>query len=136
MAVESAQHDTHLETLLSAVIAALGYWLLHSYARVLGRRMIDGAPLRLALLAQALRRERLLLAGAAVPTGALLIAWAAGASREAAVNDALWSAVIGVVAFELFAGVRSRSSAREVVLEVGVGLALGIAILAMRVLLH
>jgi hypothetical protein len=118
------------------VIAAFSYWLLHSYARVLGRRLIEGEPLRLSLLGAALRRERLLLAGAAVPIGALLIAWAAGASREEAVNDALWAAIVGVVAFEIFAGVRSRSTSRELLLEVGVGLALGLGILAMRILLH
>ncbi|HMD56400.1 MAG TPA: hypothetical protein VKG82_02895 [Solirubrobacteraceae bacterium] len=136
MAAESGHHETHLDTFLSALVAALSYWLLHAYARMLGRRMIAGEHLRPSLLAEALGRERLLLAGAAVPTGVLLIAWAAGASRDAAVNDALWSAVIGVVLFELFAAMRARSSRRELALDVGIGLMLGLAILALRVLLH
>lgn len=136
MAAESSLHETHLDTLLSAVIASFGYWLLHSYARVLGRRLIDGTPLRPALLGQALRRERLLLAGAAVPICTLLVAWAAGASRGTAIDDAVWSAVIGIVAFEVFAGVRSQSSAAELAFEVGVGIVLGLAILALRVVLH
>jgi len=49
---------------------------------------------------------------------------------------ALWSAVASIVAFELVAGIRSHASAGELALQMGIGLTMGVAILALRVLLH
>ena len=70
------------------------------------------------------------------PRAALLIAWAAGAARETGEAAALWCAVGSVIALELAAGIRSRATRRELALELGVGIALGLGILALRVLLH
>ena len=41
-----------------------------------------------------------------------------------------------LIAFELIAGIRARSTPRELVFEVGVGAAMGLAIVALKVLLH
>jgi hypothetical protein len=136
MAAESGNHESHLDALLSALIAAFGYWLLHSYARLLGGRIIAGERLTPGLLTHALGRERLLLAGAAVPIAAMLVAWITGGSQEDGITAALWSAVAGLIAFELIAGARSHSSPREFALEIGVGLVLGLAILLLRAVLH
>ncbi|HEY4997253.1 MAG TPA: hypothetical protein VII03_04595, partial [Solirubrobacteraceae bacterium] len=77
-----------------------------------------------------------LIRGAAIPLFALVIAWLAGARQETAVTVALWSAIASLVVFELIAGLRSRASAGELVLEVGVGLAMGMGILALKIVLH
>jgi hypothetical protein len=66
----------------------------------------------------------------------LLIAWAAGASETTGVNAAVWAAVASLIAFELLAGLRAESSPREFALEGGVGVAMGLAILALKSLAH
>ncbi len=136
MAAESGHHESYADLVVSAFIATGLYWLLHAYSSVLGYRLATAEPLTAAALWHALLDEWAIVRGAAIPLLALLIAWAAGASQETGVTVALWSVVVSLVAFELIAGLRSRSSARELALEVGVGIAMGVAILALRALLH
>jgi hypothetical protein len=103
---------------------------------VLGQRLTNGERLTGASLLRALGHDWALLQGAAIPFGALLLAWATGAEQATGVTIALWSAVASLVIFELLAGLRGRATPRELVLEAGVGLALGIAVLSLRIILH
>ena len=136
MAAESGHHESYADAVGSAFIATGLYWLLHAYSSVLGRRLATGGRLTASALSHSLTEEWAIVRGAAVPLIALLLAWAAGASQETGVTAALWSAVASLVAFELVAGIRSRATPRELALEVGVGMAMGGAILALKVLLH
>ncbi len=136
LAAESGRHESHLDALLSALIATATYWLLHAYTAVLGRRLTDGERLSARALLRALVHDWTLLRGAAIPVAALLVAWVAGATKEAGVTAALWSAAVSLVAFELLAALRTRSSAREVALETAVGLTMGIGVLGLRIVLH
>jgi hypothetical protein len=52
------------------------------------------------------------------------------------VSAALWSVVASLVVFEIAAGMRSHLTRGELVLEAGVGVTLGIGILALRIVLH
>jgi hypothetical protein len=136
LAAESYRHETYLDTFASAVITTLLYWLAHAYAYVLGRRLDTHERLTVGSLTEALAHDWALVRGAAVPLAALLIAWALRASQQTAVTSALWSAIACVVAFELIAGVRSRATRGELALQVGVGVAMGVAILALKIVLH
>jgi hypothetical protein len=136
LAAESGRHESYLDTVGSALIAACLYWVAHAYATVLGRRLVHREPLTATTLWRALIHDWAIFRGAAVPLAALVIAWAAGATQEAAVTAALWCAVATVVAFELVAGIRSRARPAELALEVGVGLVMGLGILALKILLH
>jgi hypothetical protein len=136
LAAESGLHESYLDTFLSALVAACGYWLLHAYTHVLGERLAGSERLTASVLWRALAHDRTMLYGAAVPLSVILLCWITGAGRETAVTAALWSAIATMIAFELLAGLRARSSAAELSLEVGVGVALGAAVLAVRVLLH
>jgi len=136
MAAESGREETYAETIGSATLTAGLYWFLHAYAHVLGRRLATRGRLTTRTLSHALLEEWAIVRGAAVPLLALIIAWATQASRETGVTAALWSAVVSLVAFELVAGVRSRASAGELAFEVGVGITMALAILALRVVLH
>jgi hypothetical protein len=136
LAAESGQHENFLDTVASAAIATALYWVAHSYATVLGRRLSDHERLTAGALMRALGHDWALVRGAAIPLLALLIAWAAGVSLQTAVTAAVWSAVASLIAFELIASLRSRASAGELVLEVGVGVAMGVAILALKIVLH
>jgi hypothetical protein len=136
LAAESARHETYVDTLSSTVIAAALYWLAHAYAGVLGRRLGTGERLSAQALWRGLKRDRGILRGAALPLLALVAAWIAGAALRSAVTAALWSTVASLIAFELLAGIRSRASSRELALQVSVGAAMGVAILALKIVLH
>jgi hypothetical protein len=125
-----------LGAFLSAVLATLLYWLLHSYAGLLGRRLGGGSTLGPGALARAVVEERSVLRGAAIPLCALVLAWLAGASQGTAVSIALWSTVASVVGFEALAGLRAGVRGRGLLLEVAVGIAMGLAILGLRIILH
>jgi hypothetical protein len=136
LAAESGRHETYLDTLASAVIAAALFWLAHSYASVLGRRLTVKERLTPAALRRALAHDWALIRGAAIPLFVLLAWWLAGAAQATAVTAALWSAAVSLTALELIAGVRAHASARELTLEAVVGLTMGLGIIALKVLLH
>jgi len=136
MAAESGHHETYVELIVSALITTFLYWLLHAYSAVLGHRLATGEHLTLSTLSYGLMDEWAIVRGAAVPLLVLIIAWLADAGQETGVTAALYSAIAGLIAFELAAGVRSRSAPRELALEVGVGVFMGLAILGLRILLH
>jgi len=136
MAAESGRHESYPDTVASALVATALYWLAHSYADVLGRRLATFERLTARALREAAVREFAIVRGAAIPLLVLLICWAAGASQQSAVTAALWSSVASLFIFELIAGVRSRASAREIALETAVGAVLALGIVFLKALLH
>jgi hypothetical protein len=136
LAAESGRHESYLDTLLSTAIAVTLYWVAHSYASVLGRRLSSGERLTIGALLGALAHDWALIRGASIPLLALVIAAVTGAAQETAVTAAVWSSVVSLVAFELIAGLRSGASRGELALEVGVGAAMGLAILTLKIILH
>jgi hypothetical protein len=136
LAAESGRHETYVETLASGAIATCLYWLAHAYATLLGRRLTGEQGLTAGGLVRAFAHDAAIMRGAALPLLALLLAWVAGASQQAAVNAALWSVAGGLALLELAAGVRSRGRPRELALQTCVGVALGLGVIALRVVLH
>lgn len=136
LAAESGLHESYLDTVLSAVIAAGVYWLAHAYSNLLGRRLLRQEPLTPRALLQALVFTVPLVRGAAVPISALVVARLTGSSQQTAVTVALWSVVVTLLVFEVLAGMRARASTRELALDAAVGLTMGLAVLALRIVLH
>jgi hypothetical protein len=136
LAAESGIHESYLDTVVSALLALGVYWLAHAYASVLGRRLAVPGRLTLGMLWRALKHEWAIVEGAAIPLLALVLAWLSGAAQGTAVTIALWSAVASLIVFELAAAIRSNATPRELVLEVGVGIAMGMGIIALKVVLH
>jgi hypothetical protein len=136
LAAESGLRDTYLETLASALIALALYWLAHAYADMLGQRLEKRAQLSAAGLARNLLHDWAIMRGGAVPLLVLLACWAAGASQETAITIDLWVTAGNLLAYELLAGLRARSRPAELLLEGCVGAAMGLGILALRVILH
>ena len=136
LAAESDRHVSYLDTESSTVIAAALYWLAHAYAGVLGRRLATGEHLNAGALARELVLDRGILRGAALPLVALLVAWVTGATLRSGVTVALWCAIASLIAFELLAGIRAHASPRELAFEVGVGATMGVAILALKIVLR
>jgi hypothetical protein len=136
LAAESGLRDTYPETVGSAAIAVVLYWFAHSYADVLGLRLSKQRRLRSEELWQTFVQDWSIARGASLPLLTLLVAWAAGTSQATAVTAGVWTVVASLIVFELAAGIRSRASAPELVLEVSVGVTMGLAILALRAVLH
>jgi hypothetical protein len=136
LAGESGRHESYLDTFSSTFVAAALYWLAHAYAGVLGQRLSTGERLTLRALGRALWHDWAVIRGAAIPLATLALAAATGAGQEAAVTAALWSTAGSLVGLELIAGLRSKASQGELLLDLAVGIAMGLAILALKVLLH
>lgn len=136
IAAESGVHDGYLDKVGSTLLALSIYWLAHSYSTVLGRRLATRERLTAGGLWRAMTHDWGIVRGASIPLLALLVCWMAGASHETGVNVAVWSAVLSLIAFELLAGMRSRSTFRELVFECSVGVTMGLAILALKALAH
>lgn len=136
LAAESGLHETYLDTIASAAIAAALFWFAHAYAELLARRLDLEERLTVGALTRALAHESAILRGAMVPLAVLIVGWIAGAQQQTAVTAALWSAVASLVLFEVVAGLRARASARELVLEGCAGAAMGVAIIALKIVLH
>jgi hypothetical protein len=83
-----------------------------------------------------LRRELPILLGATPPLVAMLIGWAAGAKLGTAITIALWTSAATILATEVVAGVQADLSGRELALQALVGAALGLLILALKLVLH
>jgi hypothetical protein len=136
LAAESGLHDTYLEAVGSVVLALMLYWLAHAYSEQLGDRLTTHERLTPQALGEALLREWAIVRGAALPLLALVVAWTTGASQETGVLIGVWTAAGSLVAFELLAGIRAKSTPGELVLEGCVGATMGLAIVALRVILH
>jgi hypothetical protein len=136
LAAESGRRETYAETFASALIAACLYWLAHSYATVLGRRVTTREPLTFRRLTLGLLHDWALVRGASIPLLALLLAWVTGSSQQTAVDVALYTVVASLIAFEVIAGVLTRATRTELVVEVCVGVAMGIGVLALQIVLH
>jgi hypothetical protein len=136
LAAESGLRETYAETVGSVSIAVVLYWFAHSYADVLGLRLTEQRQLTWEELWHTFAQDWSIVRGASAPLFALLVAWVAGAEQTTAVTAAVWTAVGSLIAFELAAGIRSKAKPAELVLEVVVGATMGLAILALRALLH
>ena len=136
LAAEDGIPESHLDTILSVVIAVAIYWLAHSYAELLGRRLQSEHRLTVGALGRSLVKEAALLMGAAIPACVLLIGWATGASQSTAVNAAMWSAVASLIVLELVAAQRAPARLSERVLELCVGVTLGLGIFVLKIILH
>lgn len=136
LAAESGLHETYAETIGSALIALAMYWLAHSYANVLGERLQTQERLTATTLARNLVHDWAIVRGASPPLLALLVAWAVGADQETAVTAALWTTVGSLLVYELAAGLRAKARPKELLVEASVGAAMGIGVLALRVILH
>jgi hypothetical protein len=136
LAAESGRHESYLDTIASAAIAAALYWLAHAYSELLGHRLERHERLTASALGRALAHDRAIISGAALPLAVLAVCWTTGAGQQTAVTWALWTTIASLVAFELLAGARARTGPRELALEAAVGAAMGVAILALKIVLH
>lgn len=136
IAAESTRRETYGKLMAASAVTLVLYWLAHAYSHHLGARLTEARKWSLAEFSGSLAHEVTILAGAVVPTIPLAGAWAAGASVETGVTIELWTAGLELVALEIVVGLRSRLGVRDMLVQTAVGVALGLGILFIRVLLH
>jgi hypothetical protein len=136
LATESTRRETLLDTVGATVLALVLYWLAHSYAATLGDRLERQVPLSASAVVRSLVRDRAIIRGASIPIIALLIASALGASLATAVLIAVWTSSATIVIFEVVAAIRAELRGRELILQICAGAVIGLAIIALRTVLH
>jgi hypothetical protein len=136
LAAETAQRETYAETVASVVVALALYWLAHSYAEYAAHRIGEGERVTRAELLRTMGQELWIVAGAAVPLLVLLVGWVAGAGLTNAVTAAIWTSAALIVIYELVAGLRAQLSGRDLAAQIAFGAALGLLVIALKIILH
>jgi len=136
LAAESPGRESYGETAGAVAIAVLVYWLARSYSAFAGRRARAGEAFTLTGARASLAHELAVIVGACVPLAAVLVCWAVGARLSTAVSIAVGVAIATIVAIELTLGLRSEHTGRHLVMRTGLGVLFGVAILAIKLLLH
>ena len=136
LAAEAPRHETFPRLTGAVALALVMYWLAHAYATASGDRYGEGERWSRRRVGATLAHEAALLRGAAAPLLALLISWIAGAPITTAATAGLWTCIVALLAFELAHGLRAHLRPWQLFGEAVIGLALGAAILALRVVLH
>jgi hypothetical protein len=136
LAAESARRETYAGTVGAVVVAMALYWLAHAYTEHVSVRARDGKPFAARDLLDTMLHELWILAGAALPLVAVLISWAVGAGLASAIDSASWAAAGAIVIIEIVAGAQAELTGAALALQAAVGTALGLLVLALRLLLH
>jgi hypothetical protein len=134
-AAEDARHEDYPATFEAAAVVLGLYWFTCLYAHTLGMRLRRRAPLNAGLMWRSCVHELPVLEGAVVPVAALLVAWAAGFAVRSGVTAALAATVVVIVVLEVAAGWRARGRT-GLWFEVGAGATMGLALVALELLLH
>lgn len=136
LAAEDPNAETYGSTIGAVVLALVVYWLAHSYADFASWRIERGERLTVPGLVRQMRHELQFLLGAALPVVAIVMCWAAGVSLNLGIKVALWTDAALIVVIEIIAGVRAHLAPREMVIQTLLGAALGLLVLALRLVLH
>ena len=136
LAAESPKRETYAKTIAAVAISVIIYWLSASYAEFTGERIRDEEGFKPAAFARAAAHELPVVFGALGPLLALLVCWVAGTGLSPAVTVAVWTAVAMIVATEVLLAVRAELTGRQLVIQTGMGVLLGLLVVALRVLLH
>ncbi len=138
IAAENPAIETYPRIIAATVVAIASYWLAHGYAHWVDERYRRDANdvWSIRHLVNALIHEWPLTEGAAIPLTALLVAWAAGARLTTGVTAAVWTAASALVIFEIAGGLRRRLQPRRLLTSAALRLALGGALLEVKLLLH
>jgi hypothetical protein len=136
LATETGSQETYLEVFASALIVTSLYWVAHSYATAVGQHLSAHDPFTLRSLLRAFAHDLAVVKGASIPLLALLVSWASGASQQTAINAALYAVVASLVIFEVTHGILWRPTAGGLAQDVGIGVTLGLGVVALHLVLH
>jgi hypothetical protein len=136
LASETGSQETYPEIFASALIVTALYWVAHSYATAVGRHLSAHDRFTMRSLMRAFAHDLAVVKGASIPLLALLVSWALGASQQTAINVALYAVVASLLIFEATHGILWRRTAAGLAQDVGIGVTLGLGVLALHLVLH
>lgn len=135
-AAEDAPRVGYPETLEAAALVLALYWLTGFYAHELAIRVRGREQVNLKLLWRSGLHELTIIEGGLIPVLALLLAWAAGATVTVGVAAAVWTTAATIIALEVAAGRRAGLGPKRLLLQAGAGVAVGLAIVGLKLMLH
>lgn len=136
LAAEPPRRETYARTVGAVVVAMIVYWLAVSYAEFTGERVRHEEGFTLANFARSAVHELTVVYGAVGPLLAVLVCWAVGAELPTAITAAVWTSVAIIIAIEVGIGIRAELTGKQLVVQTGMGVLLGLLVVALRVLLH
>ena len=136
LAAEPPRRETYARTVGAVVVAMIVYWLAVSYAEFTGERVREEEAFTPANFARAAVHELAVVYGAVGPLLAVLVCWALGAELPTAITAAVWTAVAIIIAIEVGIGIRAELTGKQLIVQTGMGILLGLMVVALRVLLH
>jgi hypothetical protein len=135
-AAEDASRVGYPETVEAAAIVLTLYWLTGFYAHELAIRVHRREQVSLRLLWRSCLHELTVIEGGLIPVLAVLVAWVAGATATVAVAVAVGTTAATIIALEVVAGWRARPGPKRLLLQASVGVAMGLAIVVLKLMLH
>jgi hypothetical protein len=136
LAAEFSRRETYLTTVGAVAVALVLYWLALAYSEFTGRRLKDSEPFTWSAFRRAARHENSVLVGASIPLAVIVVCWIFGVDLGTAVAIGVYTAAGMIVVFELVIGYWSDGGWREILVHTVVGVALGLLIITLRVVLH
>lgn len=136
LATEDTHHETYGETIAAMSIVIVLYWLSRLYTHLLGVRLRTKELLGRTLIWRSAVHELPVIEGAVTQMIVLLVAWATGVSLTGGVNATIAATVISMVVLEIAAGWRAEPRPAAIWLRVALGVLMGLAVVAVKVVLH
>jgi hypothetical protein len=136
LAAENARRVGYLDTIGAAVLVLALFWLVGIYAHDLGERLQRRELVNLRQVWHSCVHELTIVEGGFIPVLALLVAWAIGVRVTDGVRVAVWTAAAGVIVLEVAAAWRARLRPKRFWLQACTGAAIGLAIVALNLILH
>src|SRR3954468_21183550 len=132
-----AAHGVPLGTILGGAIASgLVFWIAHVYTDVIAARVAGGGAALLVDVRQATREQRAILEAVFFPGAMLLLGVVGVLRRETAINLALIAGLVDLFVWGVAHGRAAGLPRHQVVLVGLTDLALGVVIVALKLLLQ
>ena len=136
ISAESAKAQRYGGSLAGIVLAELVYWMALSYSEFTGERAASGEPFELRGFWRSAKHELAVIQGGIVPFLVILVCWIVGASLTTALTLGVYTAAAMIVVTELVIGITTEQTGRELVIDTAVGVAFGVLVIAVKVILH
>lgn len=135
-AAEDAVQVGYAETIAAAAVVLALYWLTSLYAYNLAARLRTRDSVNRGLFWRSCVHELTVIEGGFIPVLVVLVYWIAGASVTRGVTAAVGATAITIVVLELVAAWRTRLRPKRRLLQACAGVAMGLAIIALKLMLH
>jgi len=135
VAAESVHPGDSWSDIFAAIVVLFIYWMAHSYAEVMGKRLESPDRIGVEQIKAVLGKEWAIMRGAVIPVLVMAIFAIFGAHSIRVDEAGIIAAVVTLVLFTMLAGFRAHLRPIAIVAQAIVGLVFGVAIALMRAVL-